>query len=68
MNDHPNNPPTSMPTTIMQAVLVMTAMTGVLPALSSLRKLNSRPSEKRRKMTPMSAQVLTSALSATEGV
>ena len=57
-----------MPTTVMHAVLVMTAMTGVLPAFSSLRKLNSRPSENRRKMTPISAHVLTSALSATEGV
>ena len=64
----PNAFPTVMPSSIMQKMMVMAAITGAAPILSIFLKEKSRPREKSRNMTPMSAHVCTLALSITDMV
>ena len=52
----------------MEKMMVRAAMTGAMPILRIFLKEKSSPSEKSRKMTPISAHVCTSALSITDMV
>ena len=66
IRDQPKRWPTVTPSIIMQKMMVQAAMTGAAPMRTIFLKEKSSPREKSRKMTPMSAQVCTSALSTTD--
>ena len=68
IRSHPNPWPTLMPSIIMQKTMTMQAMTGEAPIFTIFLKEKSSPSEKRVKMTPMSAQVWISVSSITDMV
>ena len=55
-----------MPRNIMEKMMVLTAITGAAPIFNIFLNEKSSPKEKSRKMTPMSAQVCTSARSTTD--
>ena len=57
-----------MPSIIMEKTMTMQAMMGEAPIFTIFLKEKSRPSEKRVKMTPMSAQVWISVSSITDMV
>ena len=65
---HPKLIPTPIPKRIIQNIMVQAAMTAVPPTFTIFLKLNSSPNANRRKITPISAQVLIFAESITEGV
>ena len=65
---HPKDCPTVNPSSIIQKMMVMAAMTGAAPIFRIFLKEKSSPREKSRKITPMSAHVCTSALSITDMV
>ena len=65
---HPKLIPTPIPKRIIQNIMVQAAMTAVPPTFTIFLKLNSSPNANRRKITPISAQVLILAESITEGV
>ena len=52
----------------MQKMMVTAAMTGAAPIFNIFLNEKSSPSEKRRKMTPMSAHVFTLEVSITDRV
>lgn len=60
--------PTLMPSIIMQNTITTVAMMGEAPIFTIFLNEKSRPSEKRVKMTPMSAQVWISVSSTTDMV
>ena len=60
--------PTLMPSIIMQNTMTTVAMMGEAPIFTIFLNEKSRPSEKRVKMTPMSAQVWISVSSTTDMV
>ena len=64
----PKEEPTMKPSTIMPKMMVKVAMMAGPPTLTIFLKLNSSPSAKRRKMTPMSDHTWMLAASITEGV
>ena len=68
MRAHEKAWPTTMPSIIMKKMMVQAAMIGDMPIFRIFLNEKSRPREKRRNMTPMSAQVLMSLLSMTDMV
>ena len=67
IRDQPEAFPTVNPRKIMPMMMVSAAMMAGPPTLRIFLMLNSSPSAKRRKITPMSAQRWTFAPSVTEG-
>ena len=67
IRDQPEALPTVKPRKIMPMMIVSAAMMAGPPTLRIFLMLNSSPSAKRRKMTPMSAQMWTLAPSVTDG-
>ncbi|MND89387.1 hypothetical protein D3C81_1039070 [compost metagenome] len=55
---HPNQRPISKPIQIISTISRNAAINAVAPTLNSLRRLNSRPKQNIRKITPSSASVL----------
>ena len=62
----PNILPAEKPISIIQKMMVQAAMTGAAPILIIFLNEKSSPRENKRKITPMSAHVFTSALSITD--
>ena len=52
---HPNSFPTPTPVSIMEKIMVSAAIIGAEPIFSIFLKEKSRPREKSRNITPMSA-------------
>ena len=66
IRDHPKAWPVRKPSTTMQKMMVQAAITGAMPIFRIFLNEKSSPSEKSRKITPMSAHVCMSALSTTD--
>ena len=62
-----NSLPTQMPKSIMEKTMVRAAMMGALPILRIFLKEKSRPREKSRNITPMSAHDCMFSLSTARG-
>ena len=60
--------PTKYPTTTIQIISTIAVMEAEPPTLSNFLKLNSNPRLKRRKITPIFAQISTLCSSATDGI
>ena len=65
---HPKRCPTTMPSDIMQKMMVQAAMTGAAPILRIFLKEKSSPREKRRNITPILAHISMFSASTTERV
>ena len=68
MRSHPKPWPTTMPSIIMQKMMVQADMTGDTPIFTIFLNEKSSPSENSRNITPMSAHVFMLALSITDMV
>ena len=66
IRSHPKEWPTSIPSPIIQKMMVQAEMTGAIPILSIFLMEKSSPKENNRKITPMSAQVCTLERSITD--
>ena len=66
--DHPKAWPTQTPSIDMLKMMVTVDMTGETPIFSIFLNEKSRPSEKSRNITPMSAHRCTLSISATDAV
>ena len=66
--DHPNRWPTIMPSIDIEKMTVTVEMMGEAPIFRIFLNEKSRPSEKSRNMTPMSAHRWTFSTSATDAV
>ena len=65
---HPKACPTNTPSTIIENIMVMAAITGAMPILIIFLNEKSSPKENNKNITPISAQVWMSALSTTDMV
>ncbi len=68
MRGQPKACPTRTPSTVMAVIILMVEMMGEAPILSIFLNEKSRPSEKSRNITPMSAQRCMLSMSATLAV
>ena len=68
MSLHPNAWATQRPNTIIEKMMVDTAMMGDIPILMIFLNEKSSPNENKRNMTPMSAQIWMLSLSITDMV
>ena len=64
---HENSFPTQIPMSIMEKTMVRAAITGALPILRIFLNEKSRPREKSRNITPMSAHDCMFSLSTARG-
>ena len=60
--------PTTMPNVIIAKIMVRVVMTGDMPIFTIFLKEKSKPKEKSKNITPMSAHVFMSLLSITDMV
>ena len=66
MRFHPNPCPTIMPSVIIAKMMVSVVMTGATPIFMIFLNEKSKPKEKSKNITPMSAHVFMSVLSITD--